>query len=124
MRGKDDVFEKLVEEEEDKKKKKRKKRQKQNKEDDAYHHDTTYHDNAGCLIDGCYLGALGLDGCASFDNASCNDLDGCGSFDGCSLGCLMLPWRLFVILGLMAYGDWPVVAKRSTLTAGTKQDKK
>ena len=74
----------------------------------------------GCILDGCYY--MPVDGCAYFDfdggclefDGGCLDIgDGCAAFDGGCLdigsGCTMLtlfPLRLFVIIGLMLYGDW------------------
>jgi hypothetical protein len=65
----------------------------------------------GCIDlpgDGC-LSGIG-DGCLEGVGGGCFDGfgDGCSGLDGCSLGCLVLPLRIIVILGLRVYGDWPV----------------
>ena len=79
------------------------------------------HNRDSCLVDGCYY--MSLDGCSTDFDGGCFDFDfdgGCLEFDGGCLdigdgcagfdgGCAMMtmfPLRLFVITGLMLYGDW------------------
>jgi hypothetical protein len=96
-------------------KKKRKRRKKQHEEGDSI--------VDGCLFDGCYFVSwMPWDfdgGCLPDFDGGCFDIgDGCNIGDGCSFdGCSMifLPFRLMIILGLMAYGDWDYKAWKAKM---------
>lgn len=80
-------------------KKKRKRRKKNQEEGDSIVDD-------GCFFDGCFFVSWlpwDFDGGCFDIGDGCNIGDGC-SFDGCSM--IFFPFRLIIILGLMAYGDW------------------
>src|SRR5688572_20662246 len=92
-------------------KKKRKRRKKNQEEGDSIVDEVT----DGCFFDGCYvLSWMPWDfdgGCFDIGDG-CNIGDGC-SFDGCSM--IFFPFRLIIILGLMAYGDWDYKAWKAKI---------
>ena len=77
--------------------------------------DNSCYEADGCLLiasDGCLVmdGCSDTDGCLGFDGFS--DMGGCFEFDGCTT-VFFVPFRLFVILGLMIYGDWDYANHRA-----------